>query len=115
MVKEYLSGKGSTYSIADKYGVTNTSIRRWADRCKIDGEQAFHKKPLASSLSQKEKLRAVHEYLQGALSLRDIALKYGVGDTPVSASGLQNTTPEGMRHFFQTIQRSIIANPLNKK
>ena len=23
-VKEYLSGKGSTYSVADKYGVTDT-------------------------------------------------------------------------------------------
>lgn len=82
-VKEYLSGKGSTYSIADKYGVTDTSIRRWVDRYKIDGEQAFRKKPLASSLSQEEKLRAVHEYLQGVLSLRDIALKYGVGDSSV--------------------------------
>lgn len=82
-VKEYLSGKGSTYSIADKYGVTDTSIRRWVDRYKIDGEQAFRKKPLTSSLSQEEKLRAVHEYLQGVLSLRDIALKYGVGDSSV--------------------------------
>ena len=36
-------------------------------------------------------------------------------ETPVSASGSQNTTPEEMRHFFQTIQKSIIANPLNKK
>ena len=43
-VKEYLSGKGSTYSIADKYGVTDTSIRRWVDRYKIDGEQAFPQK-----------------------------------------------------------------------
>ena len=82
-VKEYLSGKGSTYSIADKYGVTDTSIRRWVDRYKIDGEQAFPQKHLASSLSPKEKLRAVHEYLQGALSLRDTARKYGVGDTSV--------------------------------
>ena len=82
-VKEYLSGKGSTYSIADKYGVTDTSIRRWVDRYKIDGEQVFPKKHLASSLLPKEKLRAVHEYLQGALSLRDTARKYGVGDTSV--------------------------------
>ena len=43
-VKEYLSGKGSTYSIADKNGVTDTSIRRWVDRYKIDGETAFHRK-----------------------------------------------------------------------
>ena len=82
-VKEYLSGKGSTYSIADKYGVTDTSIRRWVDRYKIDGEQAFPKKHLASSLLPKEKLRAVHEYLQGALSLRDTAREYGVRDTSV--------------------------------
>ena len=82
-VKEYLSGKGSTYSVADKYGVTDTSIRRWVDRYKIDGEQAFPKKHQASSLSPKEKLSAVHEYLQGALSLRDTARKYGVGDTSV--------------------------------
>ena len=81
-VKEYLSGKGSTHSIADKYGVTDTSIRRWVDRYKIDGEQAFPQKHLASLLP-KEKLRAVHEYLQGALSLRDTARKYGVGDTSV--------------------------------
>jgi len=82
-VKEYLSGKVSTCSIADKYGVADTSIRRWVDRYKIDGEQAFRKKPLTSSLSQEEKLRAVHEHLQGGLSLRDIALKYGVGDNSV--------------------------------
>ena len=49
----------------------------------LDGEQAFPKKHLASSLLPKEKLRAVHEYLQGALSLRDTARKYGVGDTSV--------------------------------
>ena len=34
-------------------------------------------------MSPKEKLSAVHEYLQGALSLRDTARKYGVGDTSV--------------------------------
>ena len=38
-VKEYLSEKDS--SIADKYGVTDTSIRRWVDRYKIDGELAY--------------------------------------------------------------------------
>lgn len=82
-VKEYLSGKGSTYSIADKYGVTKNSIRRWINRYKIDGEQAFRNKPLAPSLSQEEKCSAVHAHLQGVLSLQDIALKYGVGDTSV--------------------------------
>ena len=104
-VKEHLSGKGSAYSIADKYGVTDTSIRRWVDRYKIDGEQAFHKKPMALSSSQKEKLRAVHEYLQGDC-LYEISHGNMALEIPVSASGSQNTTPEEMLYFFQTIQRS---------
>ena len=115
-VKEYLSGKGSTYSIADKYGVTDTSIRRWVDRYKIDGEQAFYKKPLASSLSQEEKLRAVHEYLQGVLSLRDIARKYGVGDTSVrkwiakyNAGGDAALLPNHTKkHYSKSFKQEVI-------
>lgn len=116
VVKEYLSGKGSTYSIADKYGVTDTSIRRWVDRYKIDGEQAFHKKPLASSLPQEEKLRAVHEYLQGVLSLRDIARKYGVGDTSVrkwiakyNAGGDAALLPNHTKkHYSKSFKQEVI-------
>ena len=115
-VKEYLSGEGSTYSIADKYGVTDTSIRRWVDRYKIDGEQAFYKKPLASSLSQEEKLRAVHEYLQGVLSLRDIARKYGVGDTSVrkwiakyNAGGDAALLPNHTKkHYSKSFKQEVI-------
>ncbi len=51
------------------------------------------------------KEHCLYEILPGNMAL----------ETPVSASGSQNTTPEEMRHFFQTIQRSIIAKPLNKK
>lgn len=115
-VKEYLSGKGSTYSIADKYGVTDTSIRRWVDRYKIDGELAFHKKPVTSSLSQEEKLRAVHEYLQGAMSLRDIARKYGVGDTSVrkwiakyNAGGDAALLPNHTKkHYSKSFKQEVI-------
>lgn len=115
-VKEYLSGKDSTYSIADKYGVTDTSIRRWVDRYKIDGELVFHKKPLASSLSQEEKVRAVHEYLQGILSLRDIAWKYGVGDTSVrkwiakyNAGGDAALVPNHTKkHYSKSFKQEVI-------
>lgn len=115
-VTEYLSGKGSTYSIANKYGVTDTSIRRWVDRYKIDGEQAFRKKPLASLLSPEEKLRAVHEYLQGALCLRDIALKYGVGDTSVrkwiakyNAGGDAALLPNHTKkHYSESFKQEVV-------
>lgn len=107
-VKEYLDGKGSTYSIADKYGVTDTSIRRWVDRYKNGGERTFSTKPLPSNRSPAEKLQAVHEYLDGAVSLRDVALRYGVG-TAAYANGLQNISQEGMLLFFQTMPRRITA------
>lgn len=115
-VKEYLSGKGSTYSIEDKYGVTDTSIRRWVDRYKIDGEQAFHRKPFASSLPQEEKLRAVHEYLQGVLSIRDAALKYGVGDSSVrkwiakyNAGGDAALLPSHTKkHYSKSFKQEVI-------
>ena len=112
--KEYPSGKGSTYSIANKYGVTDTSIRRQVDRYKIDEEQAFRKKPLASLLSHKENLRVVYEYLQEVLSLRDIALKYGL-EISAFASGLQNMVPEEKLLFFQIVPKSITVSPLNRK
>ena len=51
------------------------------------------------------KEHCLYEILHGNMAL----------ETPVSASGSQNTMPEEMRRFFQTIQRSIIVNPLNKK
>ena len=82
----------------------------------LDGEQAFPKKHLASSLLPKEKLRAVHEYLQGALSLRDTARKYGVGDTSVrkwivkynvggDEAFLSNHT---RKHYSKSFQQAVI-------
>lgn len=49
--KEYLDGKGSIYSIADKYGVTETSIRRWVDRYLVESAATLQKCTLPSSIS----------------------------------------------------------------
>ena len=43
-VQKYLSGQGSIYSIGAEYGVSDTSIRRWVEKYKRDGEMAFQKK-----------------------------------------------------------------------
>lgn len=115
-VKEYLSGKGSTYSIGDKYGVTDTSIRRWIDRYKMEGEQAFQRNCLPSSLTQDEKLCAVQEYLDGMLSLRDVALKYGVGDTSVrkwiakynSSGGVSLLPSHTKKHYSNSFKQQVV-------
>ena len=82
-VKEYLDGKGSTYSIADKYGVTDTTIRRWLDQYKAEGDMAFQKSSLPASISPTNKLCAVHDYLEGRATLRELTLKYGAGSTSI--------------------------------
>lgn len=92
-IKEYLSGKGSIYSIADKYGATIPASKD------------------DILLPQEEKLRASYEYLQGGISLRDTVLKYNVGDS----KWITNITPKETRRFFQNIQRSIIVNLLSRK
>lgn len=86
------------------------------DRYKNDGDQAFNKKPVASALSQEEKLHAIHEYLNGELSLRDVALKYGVGDTSVrkwiakyksggDAALLPNHTKN---HYSRSLKQAVV-------
>ena len=84
VVREYLDGKGSTYSLGEKYGVTNTTIRRWVDEYETNGEHAFQRKrSVPTSLSVDEKLRAVHEYLDENISLRELTRKYDVGSTSI--------------------------------
>lgn len=120
-VKEYLDGKGSTYSIADKYGVTNTSIRRWVDRYRAEGEAAFQKHTLPSSISSEEKRQAVHDYLEGKATLRELGLKYRVGNTSIrkwitkyKAGGDAALMPvHSKRHYSRSFKQEVIQSYLS--
>lgn len=82
-VQKYLSGQGSSYSIGDEYGVSDTSIRRWVEKYKRDGEMAFQKKTTSSGISANDKFGAVRDYLEGKVTIKEIAHKFGVDDTSV--------------------------------
>lgn len=84
IAKEYLEGKGSTYSLAEKYGVTDTTIRRWVDDYENNGEGAFLRKDsVPTTLSYEEKLRIVYEHVHENVSLRELTQKYNVGSTSI--------------------------------
>lgn len=84
IAREYLDGKGTTYSLAEKYGVTDTTIRRWIDDYETNGESAFlRKNSVPTTLSYEEKLRAVHEHLHENVSLRELTRKYNVGSSSI--------------------------------
>lgn len=116
-VREYLDGKGSTYDIAKKYGVTDTSIRRWVDEYETGGENAFQRKcSIPTTLSQEEKLRAVHEHLDENVSLRELTRKYGVGSTSIrkwiakykfggDAALLSNHTK---KHYSEAFKQEVV-------
>lgn len=84
-VKEYLNGEGSTYSIGKKYGVSNTTIRRWLAQYQSQGETAFSKQERMGSnykVSPEDKLKAVKDYLAGKGTIDEISAKYNVSYSP---------------------------------
>ena len=115
-VQEYLEGKGSSYSIADKYGVTDTAIRRWVDQYRVDGDAAFQRSSRSVPLTPEEKLHAVHAYLEGKATLRELTLKYHVGGTSIrkwiskyQAGGDAALQPiHTKKHYSQSLKREVI-------
>ena len=77
-VKEYLDGTGSTYYIADKYKVDQSTFREWLAKYKIYGEEAFIIARKNASYSESFKKRVVKAYLNGEGSLRDIAIRFKI-------------------------------------
>lgn len=77
VVREYLDGKGSTYSLGEKYGVTNTTIRRWVDEYETNGEHAFQRKrSVPTSLSVDEKLRAENRLLKAQNKRQEMEMNF---------------------------------------
>ena len=77
-VKEYLSGKGSTYSIADKYGVTDTSIRKWIAKYKYGGDAALLPSHTKKHYSTSFKQEVIHAYLAGEGSYSELCVRYKI-------------------------------------
>ena len=75
--QEYLDGVASSLTLADKYGVNDKTIRRWAQRYKEQGIEAFcssHNK----SYSSEFKMNCVEMYISGEMSVDEIVAKYKI-------------------------------------
>lgn len=77
-VKEYLVGKGSCKSIAEKYGVAETPFRRWINKYLAFGESAFVRTGHNISYSAAFKEKVVKGYLCGEDSYEGLARKYKI-------------------------------------
>ena len=76
--KGVVEGKISITEVARRLGVKHTTVVGWVARYKENGPGAFLETGHNAIYSERLKVRAVREYLEGKGSLREIAAKYGL-------------------------------------
>ncbi len=74
-VREYLDGKGSYATIAEKYGISCGRFRELVVRAKTDGIESVKIRHRNKKYSAETKLKAVTEYLGGNCSQMEICAK----------------------------------------
>ena len=80
VVKRYLRGQSAT-ALANEYGLEqkeDNPIRKWARRYEILGDIAFDSSKKNCSYSRDIKEKIIKEYLNGGISLLEIASKYKI-------------------------------------
>lgn len=77
-VKEFLSGNGSEYTIAEKYSVSRSGFRRWVLSYKAFGDCAFIKTRHNAHYTSKFKKNVVNAYLNGDGTLEELTIKYKI-------------------------------------
>lgn len=86
VAKAYLDGKGSTYSLAQKYEVGRKSVEVWTKKYCEHGESAFYKKPGNAKYTSEFKMMCVEKVLSGVGSVDDIVAKYNISARSVLLS-----------------------------
>ena len=111
-IKEYIDGKGSFDTIAEKYCIAYETIRNAYERYKGNGISTFIETKHNAVYAEELKEKAVMEYLQGEGSQTAIAAKYGLR----SKSQLQQwikayNSGRGFRHRMSGGSRMKEARP----
>ena len=79
-VNEYLDGKASIQSIADKLGIDFASLKQWINNYETIGTDAFYN-PTNRYYSKTEKEQAVNAYLSGEGSYMEICKRFKIRST----------------------------------
>jgi transposase-like protein len=78
LISEYQAGGCSLYELAKKYGAEYTCARRWWSNYKFLGENTIKKSHANPCYSAELKKQIVAEFLQGSITKKDLAIKYGI-------------------------------------
>lgn len=84
IVQRYLSGEGSTVSLAREINTTKNVVGNWIKKYKAFGENAFNTSHTNASYTKDFKKQVVLDYLNGGGSFDDLAIKYHISSsTPI--------------------------------
>jgi len=78
IIHEFEQGESSQRSVTDKYNVDITTIKRWIHRLKHHGIEGLEDRSQNQSYSAELKLSAVHEFLSGESSQKEIIERYKI-------------------------------------
>lgn len=81
IVKRYLNGEGSTYTLAREIDSEHAVILRWVKAYQAYGESAFDSSNSNASYTKEFKERVVLDYLNGGGSYDDLAIKYHISSS----------------------------------
>ena len=78
VAQEYLDGKGSYYSLADKYHVGRATIQKWVATFQIHGISAFISSNKNNTYTKEFKMSCVESFYKGDGSVLDISGKHNI-------------------------------------
>ena len=78
VAQEYLDGKGSYYSLADKYHVGRATIQKWVATFRIHGISAFISSNKNNTYTKAFKISCVESFYKGEGSIYNISGKHNI-------------------------------------
>ena len=106
VVKEYLRGD-SIRSLALKWDLSRSLLKRWIDHYQLSGEQGLLPKAYQYHSSE-IKFKVVESYVKDGLSLRDCCSDYGIANESMVLSWIRKYELSGLAGLQQQRGRSKI-------
>lgn len=98
LIQEHLRGEG-TDSLAKKWGLSTSLVRRWVDHYSSSGNRGLLRQP-NHCYSPEFKFSVVRSYREEGLSLRDCRLKYDLSSDSIILSWVKRYELSGLEGFM---------------
>lgn len=96
IVKAYINEEGGFKSLAQKYGVSSSSIREWVWKYQEHGDKAFRMPSSANATYTSEfKFKCVQSVLSGEATINETVAKYNISSRSILRSWIKEYNVNG--------------------